>query len=309
MFMKERTAPHLLETLPRLMYRLPKSHRSWEDVYSDHYKVKAGFGGEQHVDEILRRSRVPLVVIADLQLSERFCQIDTVVLTPAFALILEVKNYSGKLLFNEASFHMEQETRDGKRLGFNSPATQVWNAREELALLFERLNVKLPIHTAIVLPYSSTLVEGAPKGIPVVYGNSLNYFISILPQTGQLITAKELEAVGRLLIDHHSPFPKTDLSEIYSYEIHDLKKGVLCESCGNSCRKLSQRTIICLSCGMNSVDGYKRALDDWFDFASPEITSEQVRHYLGLKDKHAVGYLMKKMGFCLGKGSRVYVRA
>ncbi|WP_186763848.1 nuclease-related domain-containing protein [Planomicrobium sp. CPCC 101079] len=308
MFMKERTAPHLLAALPRLMHRLPKSHECWEDIAQDHYKVRAGFGGEQYVDAILKRLRIPHVAVADLQLAERFCQIDTVVLTPAFALILEVKNFSGTLLFNETSFHMEQETRDGTRLGFNSPATQVWNAKEELALIVDRLGVKLPIHTAIVLPYSSTLVERAPKDIPLVYGNALNHFISRLPQTGRLMPFSEMEAIGQLLINHHSPFLKTDYSKTYFYETKDLKKGVLCGSCGSPCRRMSQRTFICNSCQAKVVDGYERALDDWFEFATPGISGEQLQAYLGLKDKHAVGYLMRKMGFVRIEGSRVYQR-
>ncbi|MDN7241726.1 nuclease-related domain-containing protein [Planococcus sp. N028] len=307
MFMKERMEPDLLSCLPRLMHRLPKSHRSWEDVVQDHYKVKAGFGGEQQVDSILKRARFPYVAIADLQLAGRFCQIDLVLLTPAFALVLEVKNFSGLLSFDEKSYHMKQETRDGKILGYNSPVTQAWNAREELKVLFDWLGIELPVYTAIVLPYSSTLIEKAPSDIPVIYGYSLNHFISRLPQTGQLKSLSELEAIGQLLIDHHSLFPKTDYSKLYSYDIEQLKKGVLCV-CGASCQKLSQRTFVCHSCGMKNSDGYERALEDWFEFASPEITNAQVREYLGLKDKYAAGYLMRKMGFCMSKGSRIYRR-
>ncbi|WKA54013.1 nuclease-related domain-containing protein [Planococcus shixiaomingii] len=259
MFMKERVAPHLLETLPRLMHHLPKSHRSSEDVVQDHYKVKAGFGGEQQVDSILKRARFSYIAIADLQLTERFCQIDLVVLTPAFALVLEVKNFSGLLSFDEKSFHMKQETRDGKLIGYNSPVTQAWNAREELKMLFERLRIELPVYTTIVPPYSSTLIEQAPSDIPVIYGYSLNHFISRLPQTGQLKSPSELEAIGQLLIDHHSPLPKTDYSRVYWCDIGQLKKGVLC-ICGASCQKLSQRTFVCSSCGMKNLDGYERAI-------------------------------------------------
>ncbi|MBX0313273.1 nuclease-related domain-containing protein [Planococcus glaciei] len=167
MFLKERTAPPLLESLPRLMHRLPKSHMSYEDVVSDHYKVRAGFGGEQHVDGLLQRMRWrdPVIALADFQLLNRFCQMDTVLLMPHGTVILEVKNYSGTLSFDEQSYHMTQETRDGNFLGFNSPVTYAWNAREELQHLFEHLSISLPVYAVVVLPYSSTLIEGAPKEV------------------------------------------------------------------------------------------------------------------------------------------------
>lgn len=298
-FLKERTAPHLLESLPRLMYRLPKKHLSYEDVVSDHYKVRAGFGGEQHVDRLLKRMRwpEPPVVIADLQLSERFCQIDTVVLTPHFAMILEVKNYSGTLSFDEDSLHMTQRTRDGKFFGFNSPVTQAWNAREELLDLFRRLSVSLPVYTAVVLPYSSTLIERAPKEIPVIYGYSLNRFLSTLPRTGRPMPPEELARVGQLLIDRHTPFPKTDYSHVYQFELKDLKTGVLCDACGSPCMRQSERTHFCVRCQLVVLDGYSRVLDDWFEFVTPEITNRQCREFLGLKDKYAARYLLQKLGF------------
>lgn len=299
MFLKERTAPDLLDTLPRLMQRLPKGHPGWEDVFSDHYKIRAGFGGEKHVDRLLRRMRGHEAgfVIADLQLRERFCQMDTVLLMPYGAVVLEVKNYSGTLSFDEDSLHMTQKTRDGKFFGFNSPVTQAWNAREELLRLFEELAVSLPVYAAVVLPYSSTLIERAPKEIPVIYGYSLNRFLSNLPRTGRPMPPEELARVGQFLIDCHTPFPKTDYSHVYKYEVKDLKKGVLCGSCGSCCVRQSQRTYFCVPCQSAVLEGYARAMDDWFEFVAPEITNRQCREFLGLKDKYAARYLLQKLGF------------
>lgn len=183
MFLKERVSPDLLESLPRLLHRLSKRHAAYETVALDYYKVKAGFGGEQRVDQILRQSRWRdrIAVIGDLQLADPFCQIDTVILTPHFVLVLEVKNFSGTLSFDEKSYHMKQRTRDGKLLGFNSPVTQAWNAQEEVKILLEEFGILLPVYTCVVLPYSSTLIEDAPVEVPVIYGNSLKRFIYNLP--------------------------------------------------------------------------------------------------------------------------------
>lgn len=292
MFKKIRSAPDLLEQLPRLMHRLPQV----EAIGDDHYKIRAGFGGEERVDEILLRSRFasPVSLIGDLQLADRFCQIDTIVVTEHFLLILEVKNFSGTLSFNEDRFHLEQTTREGNKNGYNSPVTQVWNAREELLAILSQASISCPVYGAIVLPYPSTLIDRMPSEFPVVYGYSLNRFISTLPRTGRTISPDE---TAQLLIDQHQPFPKMDFQEVYKYDPRRIKKGVLCGKCGGACQKVSERLLLCRSCKQPVEDGYARALQDWFDFVAPEITNAQCREFLGLKDKHAANYLLKKMDF------------
>lgn len=311
MFLKERGAPELLTSLPRLLHRLPKGHSSYELVMSDHYKIKAGFGGEQQVDQLLRKGRwrEPVLIIGDLQLDRSFCQMDTVILTSHFALVLEVKNYSGTLSFDEKSFHMKQETREGKLLGYNSPITQAWNAQAELQVLFEELAVSLPVYACVVLPYATTLIENGPAELPVVYGYSLKRFISTLPRTDSPLSSEEMARVGQLLVERHTTFSTKNFQEWYRYSAADLKKGVLCSICGLRCVKSSQRTLFCDGCKMPSGDGYAHALADWFDFVAPEISSAQCREFLGLKDKYAVRYLIGKMGYVRrgnGRGCRYY---
>lgn len=191
---------------------------------------------------------------------------------------------------------MRQETREGKLIGYNSPVTQVWNAREELLILFENLGISMPVYAAIVLPYSSTLVENTPVELPVIYGNSLIRFISNLPRTGRPLSNEEILKVGQLLIEHHSPFSKKDYSKIYKYELKDLKKGVLCPECGTPGNRLSTRTHFCIKCELKISEGHRRALDDWFAFVSTEISNGQCQNFLGVKNKDAAQYILTKLG-------------
>ncbi|MDN3451564.1 nuclease-related domain-containing protein [Planococcus sp. APC 3906] len=311
MFMKERFAPELLESLPRLMQRLPRNHAAYVAVEQDHYNTRAGFGGEQQVDHLLRRAkwREPLLAIGDLQLAAQLCQIDTIVVTPHFALVLEVKNFSGTLSFDEKSLHMKQETRDGKVAGYNSPITQALNAQEEVNDIFEECAVSLPVFACVVLPYSTTLIDQAPTAVPVIYGYSLKRFISTLPRTDSPLSPEEMAHVSQLLIDRHNPFSTKNFQEWYRFSLADLKKGVLCVVCGSRCSKASQRMFFCSVCKLPVRDGYARALADWFDFAAPEITNAQCREFLGLKDKYAARYVLDRLGLGrrgTGRGVRYY---
>lgn len=295
MFIKEREAPRELKWLPRLMHRLPQFLESYEEVSRAHYRIRAGYGGEMESDVQLRqRANDGNLVIGDLQLRTQHCQIDTIVLTPHFTLVLEVKNYSGMLQFDEKSFHLRQTTRDGKVLGFNSPVTQVWNAREEIMVLFEKLTISLPVHAAIVLPYSSTLIENPPEDIAVVYGNSLARFISTLPRSGQPLAPDELLHVGQLLLENHKPFSKINYQQRFHFQKEQLRTGVLCEVCGAHCFKWSERLHHCAACDSRFSGGYSRALEDWFEFVGPRISYAECCDFLELKDRHAARYLLRK---------------
>ncbi|WP_158599132.1 nuclease-related domain-containing protein [Planococcus salinus] len=299
MFSKRRIAPYLMETLPRLERRLPKNHASRKLTAQHHYQITAGFGGEQEVDKKLEKMRwhTERMVLCDFHLQSEIqpCQIDTVILTPFYALVLEVKNYSGSLDFKDGTNHMEQTTREGDRFGFHSPINQVLTASEELEILLRQLAIPLPIYPVVVLPYSRTLYTRAPETVPVVYAHSLGRFISRLPRTGHSLTSAELAAVSEQVLAHHTPFPKINYQKEYFYQPEQLRTGVLCAQCDARAIKESERIHACRHCGTRLDDGYAQALEDWFEFASPTINNAQCRRFLELKDKHAATYLLKKM--------------
>ncbi|MGI2327677.1 nuclease-related domain-containing protein [Planococcus sp. YIM B11945] len=296
MILKRREKPYLLETLPRLLQRIPERHASWKKVEQELYRVKMGYEGEVSIDQRLRkmRGKTEAAIICDFQFQTevRGCQIDTLVLTPHYALVLEVKNFNGTLKFNEETFHLEQTFGDGQPNGYHSPISQVLGACEELEVLFQRLHIALPVFPVIVLPNAATLVVQAPVNVPIVYGQSLNRFISNIPRNSEPINAA---SAGRRLLEHHVPFPKIDYAQKFQFNKDDLKTGVLCGICGAQAKKVSERVYGCAVCQVKFKDGRERALQDWFEFISPEISNEQCRAFLRLKDKHAARYLLKKM--------------
>src|SRR5699024_10706048 len=104
------------------------------------------------------------------------CQIDTLVFTPSYVLLLEIKNYSGTLVFNGKSYQMTRITREGLEQGFDSPISQLRRATRVTEDLLARFQLPLPIHHALVLPYAKTIVKGTVD-VPIVFAKSLSHFI------------------------------------------------------------------------------------------------------------------------------------
>ena len=114
-----RRKPELLKSLPRLLARLHPKSQVHQEVTDQLYRIQAGYAGEVKVDKYLEAVDFlkPVHIFTDLQLpvNPKFAiQIDTLILTPAFALILEIKNIAGTLTYISNPPHFECTYEDKK---------------------------------------------------------------------------------------------------------------------------------------------------------------------------------------------------
>lgn len=299
MFIKERVRPVQLDLLPSLLNRLPSSHPGYEKVQHHLRSINAGFGGEQYVDERLRHMNwdVPHFIVGDLNVASgrTFCQIDTLVFTPHYVLVLEVKNFSGTLQFQGNRYQMTRITREGDEEGFDSPVSQVLRAVNETEILLRKAGLSLPIFRAVVLPYARTIVKGTPDHVPIVFSKALPLFISNLPTTNPLVATEDLQFAAEKIASFHQPFIPKNFSSRYEFTLSDLRTGVICSDCGRSAAKQSIRAHYCHACQMPILDGYVSALRDWRDFISPLIRSSECQTFLQLPNKNATYYVLKNL--------------
>lgn len=85
------------------MRRLPPSHQKYQQILEEHGRRQAGYIGEKSLDYYYRElPHQKYMILHDLNLpdGDYNCQIDTLLLTPEFALAIDVKNMAGKLIFD-----------------------------------------------------------------------------------------------------------------------------------------------------------------------------------------------------------------
>ncbi|AQQ54237.1 nuclease-related domain-containing protein [Planococcus lenghuensis] len=314
MIIKDRTPPVPLEALPRLQHRLPTAHAAQTAIPEQLYQTKAGFGGESYVDDVLRQVRLyrQPVIVRDLYfLTIAPCQIDTLLLFPHFAVVLEIKNYTGILHFSDEGRRMEREKhKTGERQGFDSPIVQLQIEMEELSHVFRELAIPLPVIGAVVLPHTKTLMRGDTGGVPVIYAKALGRWIAGLPRGKEWLQAGDVPKAGAALLQRQLRDKVIDFQKRIGYSAADVLAGVRCSGCGRVAVRVSERMHHCTACDVAFSDGFKRALDDWFDFKQPVISVRECQVYLGLKDRFAASYLLRKMGY-IAEGNtskRVYRR-
>ncbi|WP_158736957.1 nuclease-related domain-containing protein [Alteribacillus sp. YIM 98480] len=159
MIEKPRKIPLKLQTLEAILRRLPSNHPKREEIETEHTKTAAGYQGEKSLDYYLHfLPDNEYLILNDLRLPHKnhFFQIDTLLLSTRFHLIIEVKNFSGTLYFDptfQQMIRISNETEEA----FPDPILQVKLQRHQLFHWLNQNNCKpIPIETCVVItsPYT-----------------------------------------------------------------------------------------------------------------------------------------------------------
>ncbi|WP_243503173.1 nuclease-related domain-containing protein [Cytobacillus oceanisediminis] len=134
MIKKERKVSDFITKLEALIRRMPEMEPGRERAVSELNKRRAGYIGEQKLDYYLSfLDEKEYWIYHGLRLSNgsQFFQIDTLLLTKEFAMILEVKNWNGTIIF-EPEFHQLIRIHNEKEEAFHDPISQAEHQSRQL---------------------------------------------------------------------------------------------------------------------------------------------------------------------------------
>jgi hypothetical protein len=240
MIKKRRKIPLRLRMEEALLHRLPPNHEKWAEIRRNFKKGQAGYKGEIELDfhlgyldddnfHIFQDLRIPIE-------EEHIFQMDTLILTPQFALIIESKNIYGTLYFEPNSKQVIR-TFDGIREGFADPLQQV--KRQEK--MFKRWMAKhmlkpCPTYSLVAIGYPSTIVQTSPDNHHIFHRllhaehilDKIDELVDASPT--QYLTTYQIKKITQLLLDQHTP-PSFDALTHYSIKPNELILGVPCPHC------------------------------------------------------------------------------
>lgn len=260
--------------------------------------LKAGLGGEQQLDRIFENYSFPMNyrVLHDLSLtSSTHFQIDTLFVTPFYAIIFEVKNIAGELRVVDNPPQLIRKLDTGEVKGFNSPITQVQSNCELLRDWFRSRNVSLPIYGAVVLAYSKQLIDLFDTNIPFLFPNAVPNYIHRLPtETPLLDDATFIEVVHELVASHREFIPKP-ICLTYPEIKNKIIAGVACPSCGFLGMKKYIKGWRCPACDGTSVDAHRQAIRDWFLLYGGKMTNKDCRKFLHIERQQTANRILRSM--------------
>lgn len=292
---KRRKEPLLLEGLSAAIKRLPSSLPVLEAKYA---ALKAGFGGEQQLDRVFENYLFPMnyQVLHDLALtSSTHFQIDTLFITPSYAVIFEVKNIAGELQVINNPPQLIRKLDNGEVKGFNSPITQVQSNCELLRDWFHARNVSLPIYGAVVLAYSKQRIDLFDTPIPFLYPNAVPTYIRHLPTESPLLDDAAFTRLTHDLIVSHREFIPTPICSTYPIIRDKIITGVACPSCGFFGMTKYMKGWRCPACDGTSIDAHKQAIRDWFLLYGGKMMNKDCREFLHIERQQTANRILRGM--------------
>jgi ribosomal protein L37AE/L43A len=287
LILKERAYPLRLLMYKALLDRILKNHPKIPLIEQDYKAWLAGYKGELQTD--YRLSFLPekgYFIFRDLRLADEpwYFQIDTLILTLRYILLIETKNYAGTLFFDKDSEQLTQ-TKDDREKSYDNPVNQVrmqaWHLKRWL--LQNKFNVP-PINQLVVISNSSTIIRTNDRSLNklVIKGDVLLSRVLQLDgfHSNTIFTEKEVRKLSKLLIKKHTP-QHPDILKPYSLTQADLQTGVQCPSCHTFGMQREKWVWECPVCGHRSQTAHYQTVKDLFLLISPTIKNQAFRDFVG----------------------------
>ncbi|MBD1380452.1 nuclease-related domain-containing protein [Metabacillus arenae] len=303
MIIKQRKIPLSILKLQALLRRLPSYHPKIPMIKEELNKRAAGYKGESSLDYhlgFLEPKRY--FIFHDLRLEDqsRFFQIDTLLLSQKFALIIEVKNISGTIFFDPL-FNQLIRTKEGKETAFPDPVIQIQRQESQFKnWLLKNGLPDVPLYSLVVISNPQTAIRTAPENRSlrnkVIHCEILPTKISQIETSikNQSLSEKELKKTIRLIKKQHT---KADYSilERFNLTAAEILKGAICKKCDHKPLLRRHGTWICTQCQNKCKDAHIQALNDYSLLIGPTITNRQLRGFLKITSPAAATRLLQSM--------------
>jgi hypothetical protein len=308
--MKERSDSLTLMGLIAAQSRLSDKHPMISVIASKQSILEAGIGGEQQVADVLGRYRFPFRnnIFHDLSLSsDTYFQIDHLLKTPHYGVVLETKNLAGSLEFRDNPPQLIQKREDGQIKYYESPVVQLERNIELFSAWLSKRNIDLPLYGAIVLAYPKQHVDIPPADTKILFPNLVPPFIKSLPREGKGLDTSTFNWLSSELLRCHQTYIPKPVCESYQIPVSAIKPGVRCVSCGNIGMNKIPRSWHCPVCKVTYHLAHEQTLNEWFLVVKRTITNRECREFLGV-DIYTANRILNSMNLvCKGTfKDRVY---
>jgi Nuclease-related domain len=303
MLVKDRSKSLRIKKLEVLQRRLIQSHPRLLAISDELGGRLAGHHGEQSNDYFLKPFlSKDYCVLHDLRLTahDSFFQIDTLLISSSYILILEVKYITGTLHFD----HLHQVIRvrdDGNEEAFKNPIFQVKRQQAHLTDWLAKNRVpNIPVRSLVIMSDPKTIIKAPPsnKEVPqyVTHSPYLQEKINVFDKmhTAEKLSKKEMTKLSKLLVRHHTP-DNPDLLKRFQIEEKDIIKGVYCTECFYMPVVRKKRTWVCPKCSNEDRNLHIPTIEDYALLYGTSITNKQFCEFLQLQSRHVTHRLLRSM--------------
>jgi hypothetical protein len=291
-----------MQKVQALLHRLPEGHPTRPEVEREYSRRKAGLKGEREIDyytSLLPEEDYLIFYSLRLPYLSNFFQIDTLLLSSRFALLIEIKNLSGELFYDQHT-HQLIKTVNGNVEALSDPIAQVKRQKYQFKrILTNLLPNSFPIEHLVVLSNQSSILKTNPGGEAIfkeiMFGGNLIFRINEMENCHkkQLITASQLKKVTDTLLKCHQPY-NHNILEQYSILVRDILPGVRCPSCNCLQMEWKKGFWLCPTCKHRSKTAHIHSIHDYVLLNNTPFKSSQIRVFLNVPSVFLTSRLLSK---------------
>jgi hypothetical protein len=300
LFLNEICKNNRVKSTEVLVERLKETYKLRPNVMEDLRKLLAGYRGEKEMKYYLQfLPEKECLIIHNLRLydGKTYFQIDYLILTQRFCLIVECKNYYGEVYF-DAKFNQMIRKIDEKEEGFSDPISQAKRHQHQLQTYFKLHNFPpIPIDFLVIFSKPSTIIKGNPAiKDKVIHSHSFleKWELLSLKYKMTAIDWKILRKISKNLLKNHTP-ETVNLQKIYGIQPSDLITGVQCPACAKFAMIRKKRKWCCPHCEAYDAAAHQKAVLDYFLLIKPTITNKEFREFTHLSSRGIASKMLVKM--------------
>ncbi|WP_394584204.1 NERD domain-containing protein [Cytobacillus firmus] len=243
----------------------------------------------------------------------QFFQIDTLLLTKGFAIILEVKNWNGTLIF-EPEFHQVIRIHNEKEEAFHDPISQAEHQSRQLKKWMAIHGFPdIPVEFSVVISSPSTIIKSPSNqnSKKVMHAHRLLTNLNSIKKLHSIerLNEKQIKKMNQTLLKKHVDHD-IDVMKFIKVNPDVILTGVHCPKCGSLPMIYHWGKWHCPACKSISSNAHHQAVQDYFLLIKPVITSKEFREFTHVGSLNSATRLLSSMGL-LQKGEksqRVYLK-
>lgn len=296
--------------------RLPDQHPQKEYLENQLHRKMAGERGESKLQKKFKEFHLDENFAAlwdiGLEQGEWMTQFDGLVLTEKCVIILDSKNVSDDLHFDEKTGEFIRMNQKGQRLILENPVFQLNKNIRFLRQWFRNRKLDVPVKGLIVYTAANCIFHSKPTGALLCKTYQMNeYLYKILHSLPQDPAPLKINKIKRMLEANHKPFRRKPLCERYNIDYGDLQKGVYCAACKGYQVVRTKRNWVCRDCGMKNLAAHHFALQEYFSFVDSSITNKDLREFCLLESAAVANRILTKYDFVItgeNKARRYHIK-
>lgn len=299
---KSRKKTHVLLSYEALFRFLKEPYRGNKVINDNYQRFLAGFIGEKNVDYKLSiYPQSDFLIFQDLRLNNHlhFFQIDTLVLSRKFILILEIKNMKDELIYDSQQKQFIQVS-EGKRIAYKDPILQAKTQKRHLEFWLRKHNIQVPIETIVVSSNPSTIITNIHQDPDIynklIHSESLQIYLDefIKKYPNPCINRSTLKSLSNLFLTNHKP-QVSNLIQKFQINKNHLIQGVPCPNCNSYPMGRTYKKWYCSSCNYSDHQAHQRVILDYFLLFKNTISNRECRELLQIKSPNTSYFALKSM--------------